>query len=294
MRGWRGWLLLILFIPSAEAAFDLDFTGARGAGMGFSSAALETDIGGIYTNPAAITSIRSQQLMLSAMSVLPSVLGGGVYQTAAGYGGFRSGVGMGFLWLQLEAKGLYSETVLLACLGRRMGRLGVGASIGLMGWDTSPTFDPEGRMVEDVEGRTVISAGLGFRFDPYPNTSLALSLLNLNRPDIASEGSPSPERLPVIGRLGVAVYGPKTAWGMDLVFERSEIDVRTGFEREITGSLKVRLGFRLENLAMGVSLTGGLGYRLNESVRVDYAFVLPMINLSGGVGSHCGGIVYEF
>ncbi|MCD6508749.1 hypothetical protein J7M22_19280 [Candidatus Poribacteria bacterium] len=287
-------LVLILLVPAlCQAAFNLDFVGAESAGMG-GAASVERSVGGIMLDPTLLTSIRSQQLALSGIDLYPRLKGRMIARTLTGYANIGSEGGIGITWGYLNAAGLYWENVLTAAAVRIFGRFALGGSLSAMEWDVPPTTDPDGRIIEDINGPIIPSLSVGIRFNPSSNTSLSLSLLNLNRPNVASSSSPSPEKLPLIARLGVSVRSEGGRWGMDLVFRGNEIDIRTGFERKLTDRVSIRAGLRLENLAMGINLTGGIGYRLNDSTMVNYALIYPMINLQGGMESHCASVVYDF
>jgi hypothetical protein len=287
-------LALVTFIPIfSYAAFNLDFVGAESAGMG-GTTAVETSLGGMMVNPTALSSIRSQQITISGINLYPGLQRGLIIRSLAGYANVRSGVGVGVVWGYLNAADLYSENVLTIAMTRTFKRITLGSTISVMEWDVSPTTGPGGTIIEDINGPTVFSLGLGIRFDPSPNVYLTASLLNLNRPNVASTVSGTSERLPLIGKLSVAVSSDRGRWGIGLTFRETEIDVRTGFERKLGERISLRAGFRLENLAMGINLTGGIGYRMSDSIRVNYALIYPMINLQGGMWSHCASVVYDF
>ncbi len=288
-------LALAFLVPPVlcQAAFNLDFVGAESAGMG-GAASVERSVGGIMVDPTLLISIRSQQIALSGIDLYPRLKGGMIARTLAGYASIRSEGGIGIAWGYLNAAGLYWENVLTAAAVRIFGRFALGGALSAMEWDVPPTTGPGGRVIEDVDGPILPSLSLGIRINPSSGTSLSLSLLNLNRPNVASSSSTSPEKLPLIARLGVTVASESGRWGMDLVFRGGEIDIRTGFEWKLADRLLIRAGLRLENLAMGINLTGGIGYRLNDSTRVNYALIYPMINLQGGMESHCASVVYDF
>ncbi|HID55378.1 TPA: hypothetical protein EYP37_02525 [Candidatus Poribacteria bacterium] len=285
-------LLILLPVPS-QAAFNLDFVGAESAGMG-GVASLEGSVGGIMLDPTLLISIRSQQIALSGIDLYPRLKGGMIARTLTGYANVGSEGGIGIAWGYLNAAGLYSENMLTVAAVRSFGRFALGGALSAMEWDVPPTTGPGGVIIEDINGPILPSFSLGIRLKPSSGTSLSLSLLNLNRPNVASSSSTFPERLPLIARLGVTVTSEKGRWGMDLVFRGGEIDIRTGFERRLADRISIRAGLRLENLAMGINLTGGIGYRLNDSTRVNYALIYPMINLQGGMESHCASVIYDF
>ena len=164
-----------------------------------------------------------------------------------------------------------------------------------MNWDTAPTIGADGAVVEDLPGRSRFAFDVGMIFRPSPNIPIALSLQNLNTPNIASVSSIATENLPLQVMLGMGIVAKSSTWGMDLVFKQSEVDVKVGIESQFyDGSLILRGGFRLENLAWGTNLTLGGGYRPFKSLRIDYGFLFPIGGIRGTAGSHRFSIVYDF
>lgn len=172
-------------------------------------------------------------------------------------------------------------------------RLSIGAALKLLHWDTAPTIGTSGNIVEDLPGSSRFSLDAGVVFRPSENIPLALSVQNINTPNIASKSSKIMEDLPAQVTLGIGILGRRSTWGMDLVFNRSQTDVKIGIEQQFyDGRVLLRGGFRLENLAWGANLTLGGGYHLNSSVRMDYGSAFPIGGIVDTYGSHRVSLVY--
>ena len=209
---------------------------------------------------------------------------------------------LGFLWKRLNAGGLYLENYLLVGLSKSYDfgtkekrRISLGGAVKLLNWDTAPTIGADGAVVEDLPGRSRLAFDVGMIFRPSPNIPIALSLQNLNTPDIATVKSISTENLPLQVMLGMGIVAKNFTWGMDLVFRDSEVDVKVGIESQFYDeSLILRGGFRLENLAWGTNLTLGGGYRAFRNLRIDYGFLFPIGGIRDTAGSHRFSVVYDF
>ena len=125
---------------------------------------------------------------------------------------------------------------------------------------------------------------------------MAVDLKNVNRPNIVSSKlSKVEEELPVAARMGVAAMGEKIVWAMDMILREGQIDLRMGTERQVySENIFLRIGFSLENLAWGTNVTLGAGYKPNNSLRIDYAFVYPVNTILNTLGSHRISMVYDF
>ncbi|MFC1716119.1 hypothetical protein ACFL6S_20780, partial [Candidatus Poribacteria bacterium] len=163
-------------------------------------------------------------------------------------------------------------------------------------WDSAPTVGADGKVVEDLPGWNGVSFDVGLVIWPSENISVAVALQDVNRPNIVSaELTKVEERLSRTVRMGVAAIGEKIIWAMDIILKEGQINLRGGAEKQMyNGSLLLRMGFSLENLAWGTNLALGAGYDLNDSVRVDYAFVYPVNTILDTIGSHRISVVYDF
>jgi hypothetical protein len=296
--------LLITFLAPAHAAFEDGFIGARAFAMGGAFTAIANESDGLLVNPASLPNVASQQLS-ATMARLHLGLSDetSITQNLVSYAISQQDRGaLGGLWKRLNVSRLYSENYVVVGVGKgyELGAtekryLSLGASLKLLNWDTAPTFGADGRIVEDLPGRTRLSFDVGMIYRTSPNIPIALSLQNLNTPDIATVESPATENLPLQVTLGIGILGMNSTWGMDLVFKESQVDVKVGLEQQFEGgNLLLRGGFRLENLAWGTNLTLGGGYRPNKSVRIDYGFVFPIGGIEETYGSHRFSVVYDF
>ena len=297
-------LFLTPFTSMIYAAFDDQFIGARAYGMGGASTAVTNEGDGLLVNPASISNSSGQQFS-ATMAVLHVGLSDetSITQNLITYSNSRPDRGaVGLLWKRLNVSQLYAENYIIlgASKSYRIGgennrHFSIGVSGKLLNWETVPTLGANGAVLEDLPGRSQLSIDMGFVFRSSSNIPVAVSVQNLNSPDVASSSSPTSEALPLQTTLGIGILGRNSTSGMDLVFRRQEIDVRAGLEYRLHGDkLLVRGGFRLENLAWGTNLTIGAGFRPRERMRIDYGFVLPNGGIQATFGSHRFSIVYDF
>lgn len=293
-------------------AFEDGFIGARAFAMGGAFTAIGEESDGLLVNPASIANLKhrsesrqSAQQLSATMARLHVGLTDdtSITQNLISYAYSRPTRGaLGLLWKRLNAGDLYSENYLLVGVsksytfgGKDKRHISVGGAFKLLDWDTAPTVGADGVVVEDLPGRSRMALDVGMIFRPSPNIPIALSLQNLNTPNIASNNSISTENLPLQVMLGMGIVTNSSTWGMDLVFKESEVDVKVGIEsRFYEESLILRGGFRLENLAWGTNLTLGGGYHPFRSLRIDYGFLFPIGGIRDTVGSHRFSIVYDF
>ena len=295
-----------------DAAFEDGFIGARAYAMGGAFTAIGEESDGLLVNPASIASLRHQaksrqstQQLSATMARLHVGLSDetSITQNLISYAYSRPTRGaLGILWKRLNVGELYFENYLLVGLSKSYDfgskvkrRISLGGAAKLLNWDTAPTIGADGAVVEDLPGRSRLALDVGMIFRPSPNIPIALSLQNLNTPNIASTNSTSMENLPLQVMLGMGIVATNSTWGMDLVFRESAVDVKVGIEsRFYDESLILRGGFRLENLAWGANLTLGGGYRPFRSLRIDYGFLFPIGGIRDTAGSHRFSIVYDF
>ena len=286
------------------SAFDDQFIGARAFAMGGAFTAIGSESDGLLVNPASISNVPSQQLSVT-MARLHAGLSDetSITQHLISYATSQSGKGtLGGLWKRLNVSHLYSENYVVIGIAKRYEvgseekrSLALGGSLKLLNWDTAPTFGADGRIVEYLPGRTRLSFDAGIIFRPSANIPIAVSLQNLNTPDIVSTQSIATENLTLQVTLGIGILGANSIWGMDLVFKENQVDVKVGLEQQFDGgNVLLRGGFRLENLAWGANLTLGGGYRPSQSIRIDYGFVFPIGGIEETFGSHRFSIVYDF
>ena len=290
--------------PQTHAAFDDRFIGARAYAMGGAFAAIANESDGLLVNPASISNLSTSRQLSATMARLHLGLTDetSIAQHLISYAnaGPRRSV-LGLLWKRLNVSQLYSENYLVIGLGKGFvfgteeeRRLSLGTAVKLLNWDTAPTIGANGGIVEDLPGSSRFSLDAGVVFRPSVNIPIALSVQNINTPNIASKTSRITEELPMQVTLGIGILGRRSTWGMDLVFNGNQIDVKIGIEQQFhDGKVLLRGGFRLENLAWGTNLTLGGGYRLSNSVRIDYGSVFPIGGIEDTYGSHRVSIVYN-
>ena len=300
------------FPAQTYAAFEDGFIGARAFAMGGAFTAIGEESDALLVNPASIAHLKprfesreSVQQLSATMARLHVGLTDetSITQNLISYTYCRPTQGaLGLLWKRLNAGDLYAENYLLVgasksyAFGAKEKRhISVGGAFKLLNWDTAPTIGADGAVVEDLPGRSRLALDLGMIFRPSPNIPIALSLQNLNTPNIASTNSISTENLPLQVMLGIGIVANNFTWGMDLVFRESEVDVKVGIESQFyEESLILRGGFRLENLAWGTNLTLGGGYRPFRNLRIDYGFLFPIGGIRDTAGSHRFSVVYDF
>ena len=305
-------VIMVVLPVQMYAAFEDGFIGARAFAMGGVFTAIGEESDGLLVNPASIANLRhhsesrqSAQQLSATMARLHVGLTDetSITQNLISYAYARPRQGaLGLLWKRLNVGELYSENYLLIGLSKSYDfgekekrRISLGGAVKLLNWDTAPTIGAGGAVVEDLPGRNRLALDVGMIFRPSPNIPIALSLQNLNTPNIASANSISAEHLPLQVMLGIGIVAKNSTWGMDLVFRESEVDVKVGIESQFyEESLTLRGGFRLENLAWGTNLTLGGGYRPFSSLRIDYGFLFPIGGIRDTLGSHRFSVVYDF
>ena len=300
------------FPVQADAAFEDGFIGARAFAMGGAFTAIGEESDGLLVNPASIANLKHQSESRQSAQQLSATTARlhvglsdetSISQNLISYAYSRPRRGaLGVLWKRLNVGELYSENYLLLGLSKsyefgskEKRRISLGGAAKLLNWNTAPTIGANGAVVEDLPGRSRFALDVGMIFRPAPNIPIALSLQNLNTPNIASTNSSAAENLPLQVMLGMGIVAKNSTWGMDLVFRESEVDVKVGIESQFyEESVILRGGFRLENLAWGTNLTVGGGYRPFKSLRIDYGFLFPIGGIRDTAGSHRFSVVYDF
>lgn len=278
--------------------------------MGGAYTALADDADGALINPAGLSMIEKQQIVATMSALYVGLSDDSLLsQNILGYAYQHEGVGsMGVVWKRLGAGGLYSENIFALSFARKFGlylsrkeeergkNFSFGATANFMNWDSAPTVGADGKVVEDLPGWSGFGFSIGVIMWPANNISVAVALQNINKPNIvSSELSAVEDELPLTAQMGIAALSEKVTWAIDMILWEGQIDLRLGVEREIyDGNVLIRAGFSLENLAWGANLTFGAGYKPNNSLRIDYAFVYPVNTILGTLGSHRVSLVYDF
>ena len=236
---------MIGYPVQTPAAFEDGFIGARAFAMGGAFSAIGEESDGLLVNPASIANLihqsespQSAQQLSATMARLHVGLTDetSITQNLISYAYCRPTQGaLGMLWKRLNAGDLYSENYILVGASKSYSfgenekrRISVGGAFKLLNWDTAATIGADGIVVEDLPGRSQLALDVGMIFRPSPNIPLALSLQNVNTPNIASTNSISTENLPLQVTLGMGIVAKNFTWGMDLAFKESEVDVKVG------------------------------------------------------------------
>ena len=299
---------LVVFVSLARmaaAAFQDSFGSARTWAIGGAGVAIVTDPDSLAINPAGLADAgageQSRSLSASYGGLFLGLSDG--RSISQSYVGYAASPGVGAAWKRLDAGGVYTVERLPGGAARRIAatsdRRAVGATAEVLSWDTAPTVGASGSIVEDLDGPTRLGVTVGAMYTLTTTEDvrvpIGISLRHVNQPNVASERSEVKERLPVRTVFGIGAVSDRALWAFDIAMERDDVDVRTGVEwQAVPGSLYLRGGLRLEGLALGANLTFGVGMRINESVRADYAFWLPLVGVSETLGSHRVSIAYAF
>ena len=293
-----------VFLSSAYAAFDDQYIGARAYGMGNALTAIANQADGILINPASISNIIGQELSATtALLHLGLTDQNSIRQDLLAYANSVPQTGaIGFLWKQFNIESLYTEHYVVIGTSKnillnkeKQKQIAIGSSVKLLSWNTAPTIGSNGKIIEDLPRKTKFSFDLGIIIRPSPNTPIALSIQNLNRPNIASNNSKVEENLPIVTSLGIGILSENFSGEMDLVFRQHEVNVYLGMEHQFDqGRFYLRGGLRLENLAWGTNLTSGVGYRPSNQVGIDYGLIFPIVGPQKTYGSHRVSVIYDF
>ncbi len=297
------------------AAFEDSFAGARALAMGGAHVAIADGTESLAANPAGLAAARAEarRRRLSASY-------GGLYlglsdgnQLTQGYMAYTSAAGRhggnGLAWKHTQGGGLYSEDSLAIGIARRLTllgeaadgtpRLSVGVQADVLRWDAAPTTGVAGNVLEDLSGPTRVGVIVGARYTLTATDAVRVPLgvvfRHVNEPDVASSASVVEEPVKLQTAFGIGAIGKRTMWALDIEMSRRNVDVRSGFEWEAhPDALWLRAGLRLEGLALGTNVTFGGGVSLRPSSRIDYAFWLPIGNITETVGGHRISVVYAF
>lgn len=302
-------LALFLICGVAEGAFRDDFLGARPLAMGGAYTALSNDADGILINPAGLTTLKGHQLFATTSALYVGLSDGSrLTQNILGYSRRQKEIGsLGIVWKNFSVRNLYSENVLSISYTRRSRlyltkgdkdrprNLSIGSALKLMEWNSAPTMDDHGRIVEELPRWQGISLDVGLVIWTSENTPVAVSFQNMIKPNVTSNRSAIKESLKGVTRMGVAIISQDTIWVLDMVLTEGLIDLHTGLERRLQSErIFIRAGFDLRNLAWGLNFSAGFGYKVTDSARIDYAFVYPVNTIFDTFGSHRISVVYDF
>ena len=274
--------------PQAYANFDDLGSSARPMGMGNAYIAIATDVNALYYNPAGLARLYAPEVTSSYTRYLiglgdESNLGGGYLALALPLGEM-GGLGIGYTNFQLA--GYYQEHVLTVGYGYQVMReLSVGLNVkGLMssiGQDAYTALDP---LFAGGYSTTNFSVDLGAIYQIAPSYRVALTIMNLNQPNMALAGE---DRVPTIVKAGFAYR----SYGLDVVSDVAyqtntrDLDFYFGAEKwfaDRSFAMRAGLGFgSREDRDASV----GASYR-TDNLQMDYAFLYPLAGLTKTYGTH--------
>jgi len=310
-------ILILLFtftcsFPSAFAQFDDLGAGARGIGMANAFIGLADDGYSIYYNPAGLVRIGWRELVLDYGKLYwglddNSNLG----QSFVGYAQSLNGMGtLGVGWLNFALTRYYREDTFMFAYGKRIsdskaGSLAGGASLKVLYKGFKKTLYTEnatnletgqlkgGRdpVFENGYSHTGFSANLGLLYDLSKHHSIALTLNDINQPNM---GLADKDRVALATKLGYAYRGRNFNMTSDLTFKRKDITVSAGTEKWFMGNtLAIRGGLGIGTREYS-SLSLGASYRYSRLFQFDYSFVYPLRGVSSFYGSHRFSLTLRF
>jgi len=313
---WKG-ILVLLFafswnLRSVFAQFEDLGVGARGIGMGNAFIGLADDGYAIYYNPAGLGRIDWKELVLDYGKLYwglddNSNLG----QSFVGYAQSLNRLGtFGVGWLNFALTRYYREDTLMLAYGKRVldskgSSLAAGLNLKVLykGFEKTlytenatnlDTGQPKGGrdpVFENGYSRTGFSANLGLLYDLGRHHSFALTLNDINQPDM---GLAAKDRISLATKLGYAYRSTNFNMVSDITFRKRDITISAGTERWFMGkTLAVRGGLGIGEREYA-SLSLGASYRYSRLFQFDYSFVYPLRGISSFYGSHRFSLTLRF
>jgi hypothetical protein len=313
-------LMMAAFTAAGARAFDEFSVGARPAAFSGAFTALADDVHSLYYNPAGLASLGRPEVTAYYAKLFPDLSDqSNAAMTFMAYGQplrkDRNWGGFGAGWSEFKVDDLFKERSLITGYGRDLPWMGLslGGNVKVLQRVFGETPDtqnaiqganPAGRlgMADPLfnGGRSAqaISLDLGMTAHPSPNLSLGASLSNLNGPDL---GLASPDRVPLLTRLGAAYKFPFLRAHMDITrrsYIKQEPDHRilAGAERSWLlnryGEVAVRAGAGVGSRGFRQT-TFGLGYEVN-GIGVDYVFIMPLGGLTDTGNNHQISLSFRF
>jgi tetratricopeptide (TPR) repeat protein len=299
-------------LPSALAQFEDLGVGARGIGMGNAFIGLADDGYAIYYNPAGLGRIDWKELVLDYGKLYwglddNSNLG----QSFVGYAQSINRLGtFGVGWLNFALTRYYREDTLMLAYGKRVldskgSSLAAGLNLKVLykGFEKTlytenatnlDTGQPKGGrdpVFENGYSRTGFSANLGLLYDLGRHHSFALTLYDINQPDM---GLAAKDRISLATKLGYAYRSSNFNMTSDLTFRKRDITISAGTEKWFMGkTLAVRGGLGIGEREYA-SLSLGASYRYSRLFQFDYSFVYPLRGVSSFSGSHRFSLTLRF
>ncbi len=313
---WKS-ILILLFtftwnLPSAFAQFEDLGVGARGIGMGNAFIGLADDGYSIYYNPAGLGRIEWKELVLDYGKLYwglddNSNLG----QSFVGYVQSLNRLGtLGVGWLNFALTRYYREDTFMLAYGKRIshskrGSLSAGLNLKLLykgfektiytedaiNLDTTQRKGGRDPVFENGYSRTGFSADLGLLYDMGKHHSFALTLNDINQPNM---GLADKDRIALATKLGYAYRSTNFNMTSDLTFKSRDITISAGTEKWFMGkTLAVRGGLGIGEREYA-SLSLGASYRYSRLFQFDYSFVYPLRGISSFSGSHRFSLTLRF
>ncbi|MBA7511870.1 hypothetical protein ES705_03867 [subsurface metagenome] len=314
---WKS-ILILLFtftwnLPSAFAQFEDLGVGARGIGMGNAFIGLADDGYAIYYNPAGLGRIEWKELVLDYGKLYwglddNSSLG----QSFVGYAQSLNRLGtLGVGWLNFALTRYYREDTFMFAYGKRISHSKGGSSLaaGLnlkvlykgfektiytenaIDLDTTQRKGGRDPVFENGYSRTGFSTDLGLLYDLGRHHSIALTLNDINQPDM---GLADRDKIALATKLGYAYRSRNFNMTSDLTFKGRDVTVSAGTEKWFMGkTLAVRAGLGIGEREYA-SLSLGASYRYSRLFQFDYSFVYPLRGISSFSGSHRFSLTLRF
>jgi len=319
---WRGILVLLLTLtcglPQVLAQFEDLGVGARGIGMANAFIGLADDGYSIYYNPAGLERIGWKELVLDYGKLYwglddNSHLG----QSFIGYAHHIDNLGnlkidgtFGFSWLNFALTRYYREDTFMLAFGKRIpglrvGSLAAGISLKVLykgfkktlytenavNLDTSELKGGRDPVFENGYSHTGFSTNLGLLYDLGRHHSFALTLNDINQPNMGLLGK---DRIALATKLGYAYRSNNFNMTSDLTFKKRDITISAGTEKWFMGNaLGVRAGLGI-GAREYASLCLGASYRYSRLFQFDYGFVYPLRGISSFYGSHRFSLTLRF
>ncbi|MCJ7646237.1 tetratricopeptide repeat protein, partial [bacterium] len=217
---------------------------------------------------------------------------------------------LGFGWLNFALTRYYREDTFILAFGKRIpgiraGSLAAGMSLKVLykgfkktlytenavNLDTSELKGGRDPVFENGYSHTGFSTDLGFLYDLGRHHSFALTLNDINQPNM---GLLDKDKVAFATKLGYAYRSNNFNMTSDLTFKRRDITISAGAEKWFMGkTLGVRAGLGI-GAREYASLCLGASYRYSRLFQFDYGFVYPLRGISSFYGSHRFSLTLRF
>ncbi len=291
-------ILYCLFSVGYADFADLG-VGARQQGLGNAFVGISDDVSSIYYNPAGLGFLRRGEFIadysrlyigLDDESNLNNGFLGVVYPLK-----FRKNYGaVGIGLLNFSFSGVYQENSFYISYGKKvLNKLSLGGNIKFLSesytQDDYTKIDPVFEYGKKSSLQT-FGMDIGGIYNFLPRFFYGFTFININQPDIGLRKS---EKLPIIFKMGVGYKEKDLNVGFDFILRDKDNIISFGFERWFfKHQFGVRTGFEFgsreyRKLAVGSSYDSG-------TIRIDYAFSLPLVGIKDTYGIHRISVGYKF